>query len=125
MSLGKNKPVFGDFSGVSQQRWNEVKLEVNRQLVPYDQEFHKHRAIFFPGHDENRLLTHFYSQMFFADPREDKRTKRLVRDRMRYLDVVYCAAGRVVEQLHDFIAREGSSASAKEDSGEPTYDDLK
>ena len=41
--------------------------------------------------------------MFFADPSMERTAKRFVRDRMRYLDDVYCAAGRVIGQLHDIV----------------------
>lgn len=34
---------------------------------------------------------------FFADPAVERVAKRFVRDRLRYLDVVYCAAGEYLE----------------------------
>jgi hypothetical protein len=63
---------------------------------------HSHRVIYFPGHDENGLLTHFYSMMYFADPAEEYKAKRFARDRMKYLDDIYCAAGKVVQALGEF-----------------------
>jgi hypothetical protein len=41
--------------------------------------------------------------LFFADIKEEKKMKRLVRDRLRYPDEVYCAGGRVVELLHNIV----------------------
>jgi hypothetical protein len=53
------RPVFGDFKGVSRERLQSMSLDHTRQLVPYDAAFHSHRAVFFPGHEKNRLLTHW------------------------------------------------------------------
>lgn len=40
-----------------------------------------------------RLLTHFYSYLFWANPVEEHIYKRLVRDRLHYRDQIFCAAG--------------------------------
>jgi hypothetical protein len=52
-----------------------------------------------PGHDKNRLLTHFYGILYFADPAEERLVKRFARDRMKYLDEIFCGGGRVVQKL--------------------------
>lgn len=91
--------VFGQFSGVSRARLNHITLDMQRQLLPYDKEFHSQRAVYFPGHDKNRLLTLWYGYFFFAEPAVERRVKRYMRDRVRYLDVVFCAAGRIVDLL--------------------------
>jgi hypothetical protein len=78
------------------------------------------------GHDKNRLLTHFYSFMFFAEPEMERIAKRFVRDRMRYSDDVYCAAGRVVKLIYDSM--HATASSAESNAGvvirldEPRYD---
>lgn len=60
---------------------------------------HEQRTLFFPGHHRNRLLTHFYSLLFFASEREDRRAKRFMRDRLRYHDEIFCTGSRIVEKL--------------------------
>ena len=70
-----------------------------RSLVPYNRSMHEQRALFFPGHHRNRLLTHFYSLLFFASEHEDRRAKRFMRDRLRYHDEIFCTGSRVVEKL--------------------------
>lgn len=79
----------------------------NRKLVPYDMELDSYRSIFFPGDYRNthRLLTHFYSYVFFADLREEHFYKRLVRDRLHYHDEIFCAAGRVLKLIHEDASR--------------------
>ena len=72
--------------GPGVERYNAFLL--NRTMVPYDAVFHAERAIYFPGKDTNRLLTHFYSFMYFMNSEADRRTKRFMRDRLRYHDEV-------------------------------------
>lgn len=90
---------LGDFVDTSPQRLDEFSLGGVRRLVPYDYTMHSHRALYFPGHDKNRLLTHFYSFLFFASAREDRLLKRFVRDRLRYHDEIFCVASRIIEKL--------------------------
>ena len=73
-----------------------------RKLVLYDKAMHSEKAILFTGDHriEYRLLTHFYTYLHFADEHIEHVYKRIVRDRLHYHDVIFCAAGRVVKQLH-------------------------
>lgn len=102
---GTTKVTFGNATDTSSERYQ--RFAIGRKLVMYDEEFHSHRAIFFPGHEDNRLLTHFYSYLYFADKAVENAAKRFVRDRLRYLDEVYCAAGKVVERLRKLTTSEG------------------
>ena len=61
----KQQPVFGDFP--LNERFKFFTLKNARQLVAYDEAFHSERAVYFPGHDKNRMLTHFYGYLYFAD----------------------------------------------------------
>lgn len=70
-----------------------------RSLVAYNRSMHEERTLFFPGHHRNRLLTHFYSLLFFATEREERRAKRFMRDRLRYHDEIFCTSSRIVEKL--------------------------
>ncbi len=49
----------------------------------------------------HRLLTHFYTFLFFEDPLVDLWVKRLVRDRVRYLDELFCAAAKIVGAMEE------------------------
>ena len=88
-------PVLGEISPTD--RLEEITLK--RTLIPYDNEMHSHRAIFFSGEEPNRLLTHFYAYLYFADPALEQFYKRFVRDKLRYHDDIFCAAGRVLNLI--------------------------
>lgn len=40
-----------------------------------------------------RVLTHFYSYLYWEKPQEERVYKRIVRDRLHYTDTIFCAAG--------------------------------
>lgn len=46
-----------------------------------------------------RLLSHFYTFMYFTDPKVDNYYKRFVRDFLHYNDAVYCAAWKVIDAV--------------------------
>ncbi len=48
-----------------------------------------------------RLLVHFYAFLLFEDWRHDLWTKRFIRDHLRYVDEIQCAAARVVQALRE------------------------
>ena len=110
----KKKPIFGKFTG-SEQKKRLLDHAIGRQLIPYDEFFHAQRAVYFPGHSKNRLLTLFYGFFFFADPKVERMAKRYVRDRLRYLDAVYCAAGRVVGILHGLSSSSSTASISQKD----------
>ncbi len=64
-----------------------------------------------------RFLVHFYAFLFLEDWRHDVWLKRFVRDHLRYVDEIQCAAARVVAKLHEF---------AHDDQNNPTgsYDTM-
>lgn len=98
---------FGTFRSKKEDKRQQLHASHNRQLIHYDEEMHSHRAIFFPGdyRIKYRILTHFYSYLYFAQSRQERQYKRLVRDRIRYNDGIFCAAGRVVRLLHEEAAK--------------------
>jgi hypothetical protein len=55
-----------------------------------------------------RLLVHFYLFLFFEDWRQDLWTKRFVRDHLRYIDEIQCAAARVVHAMRDKARQHGN-----------------
>ena len=97
--------LFGGFEGVSKDRLLHISLDLKRQLVPYDEDFHSQRAVFFPGHDSNRLLTLWYGYFFFAEPATERAAKRYMRDRVRYHDSIFCVAGKVIDLLLKEVVR--------------------
>jgi hypothetical protein len=105
------QPVFGDISDTTTRRYQ--LFAINRKPVIYDEEFDSHRAIYFPGHDENRLLTHFYSMLYFPDLAVDRMSKRFMRDRVRYLDEIFCGASKVVDILAKISASSIANAGPR------------
>lgn len=49
--------------------------------------------------DRVRLLVHFYAFVFFDDWKADLWMKRFVRDHVRYVDEIQCAAARIIREL--------------------------
>jgi hypothetical protein len=103
-NLSQNNPeVFGEFrqDARKQQCYRYMARNPSRQMMEYDQELHKERALYFYGRpEENRLLTHFYRYLYWDDFHTEQIYKRLARDRLRYKDEIFCAAGKIVALLH-------------------------
>eukprot|EP00593_Proboscia_inermis_P014838 CAMPEP_0171305384 /NCGR_PEP_ID=MMETSP0816-20121228/15218_1 /TAXON_ID=420281 /ORGANISM="Proboscia inermis, Strain CCAP1064/1" /LENGTH=171 /DNA_ID=CAMNT_0011786179 /DNA_START=214 /DNA_END=726 /DNA_ORIENTATION=+ len=98
--VGKPTPV----NATTKERMKEV-LNQRENLCLYDEEMQQAPVVHFMCyHKENaRLLTHFYLFLFFEDWRHDLWTKRFVRDHLRYVDEVQCAAAAVVRALRDRV----------------------
>lgn len=81
-------------------RLKEV-LGPRRELCTYNEKLQSAKVVHFMGDNASgaRLLTHFYSFLFFEDWHHDLWTKRFVRDHLRYIDEIQCAAARVVTAL--------------------------
>ena len=102
-------PLTGSVFGPVANDQQRLRAFASHERIPvrYDADMHKERAIFFPGdyRDETRILTHFYTYLYFANPHVDRIYKRIVRDRLHYHDDIFCAAGRVVQLLHQESAQ--------------------
>lgn len=96
-----------DLSQVKQNPRIREMIAHGRKLRPYDAQLHAERAIYFPGDYRNyfRLLTHFYTYLFWADMHQAKIYKRIVRDRLHYHDNIFCLAGYVVRRIHEDAAK--------------------
>jgi hypothetical protein len=96
---------LGTFDVEKEQTNPRVKemMAHGRKLRPYDAQLHNERAIYFPGdyRNEYRLLTHFYTYLYWADMHVAKIYKRIVRDRLHYHDQLFCFAGYIVKRLHE------------------------
>ena len=71
-----------------------------------------------------RLLTHFYAFLFFEDYDHDLWAKRFVRDHLRYVDEIQCAAARIASALKEkarasgiFVGGGGGSVVFRRGSG--------
>ena len=109
-------PKWEEFVGVPQpvnglpiDRLKEMNAE-RTKLCVYTPDLQQLPWVHFPvgsvgqkeggdGKEEARLLVHFYAFLFFQDWKVDLWMKRFIRDHVRYIDEIQCAAARVVEQL--------------------------
>lgn len=73
------------------------------KLCVYDRAMQDAPVIHFHGKSAlgARLLVHFYAFAFFEDWRQDLWTKRFVRDHVRYVDELQCAAARIVQAIRE------------------------
>jgi len=87
-------------------------LAGRKQLCVYGPELQAAPVLHFPvgkpTKGENidaRLLVHFYAFLFFQDWQQDLWVKRFVRDHVRFVDEIQCAAARVVAAVRDRAAK--------------------
>lgn len=85
-------------------------LAGRKALCVYDETFQNEPIVHFQmNHKEKlRLLVHFYAFLFFEDWKEDMWMKRFVRDHLRYLDEIQCAAARIVAKLRKHVKGRGN-----------------
>ena len=118
-SYGKPKPKLEEFNGNPTpvnasvaDRMREMLADRDAVCI-YDKPLQDNKLIHLKVHAGVRLLTHFYAFIFFADWKQDLWSKRFVRDHLRYVDEIVCAAARVVEavrehaRMHNSTNREG------------------
>lgn len=92
----------GELYGTQAQRQYISKFCAKRKPIYYDRRMHDAPLVHFHSHFKNtRLLLHFYAFVHFTNPRVGNYYKRLVRDRVRYTDEIFCAAGKIVKSLID------------------------
>lgn len=119
------KPVQVDASAIERLKENACE---RKKICIYDEEMQSARLIHFQTglHVESkqklRLLTHFYSFVFFQDWKQDLWSKRFVRDHMRYADEIMCAAAKVVDAMQSKAKINENSGEEKSKNGE--YDAL-
>lgn len=112
-------PKFDTFIGhptpvdaSANDRLKENRAERNK-LCLYDSEMQHAPWLHFPmehkGEFQSRLLVHFYAFLFFQDWKHDLWMKRFVRDHVRYIDEIQCAAARVVQAIRQRVADRGQS----------------
>jgi len=89
-----------------------IEFHANRkELCMYDDEMQNAPVLHFMCNHQFRvrLLTHFYAFVFFEDWKQQLWTHRFVRDHLRYVDELQCAAARIVEALRAKAKENGNS----------------
>ena len=81
--------------------------EMQEELVVHFMCYHKMRV---------RLLVHFYAFLFFQDWKADLWMKRFVRDHVRYVDEIQCAAARVVNAVRERARKHNPSGKGDYDA---------
>lgn len=89
-------------------------LSGRNKICIYDKELQDEQVLHFKvDHSEKaRMLTHFYAFVFFQDWKQDLWSKRFVRDHIRYIDDIVCAAARIVKAVRE-RARNRSPSNVK------------
>jgi len=107
MMLHKGHPV--DVKASTHDRLREV-LAHRSDVCLYNETYQNAKVFHFMGDNNSgaRLLVHFYAYMFFEDWRQDTWTKRFVRDHLRYVDEIQCAAARVVAAIRKKAREHGN-----------------
>lgn len=99
-----NKMIFEDnpvnVDAEAKERLREVYKD-RRNLCIYDSQMQSSLVVHFMCYHKERarLLTHFYTFLFFEDWKHDLWSKRFVRDHLRYIDELQCAAARVITAI--------------------------
>lgn len=73
-----------------------------REPAFYNTTMHDARLLHFrtgANHKETRLLAQFYAFIHFTNPRVGNFYKRIVRNRCRYSDEIFCSAGKIIQAL--------------------------
>ena len=102
-----NKPVPVDAPPLD--RLMESIANRNRLCI-YHQKLQTTKVIHLMGDNASgaRLLIHFYAFLFFENWKQDVWTKRFVRDHLRYIDEIQCAAARVVHAMRKISKKNGN-----------------
>jgi hypothetical protein len=102
-----NKPVPVDASPVERLMEN---LAHRNRLCVYTPELQKEKVFHLMGDNASnaRLLVHFYAFLFFENWKQDLWTKRFVRDHLRYIDEIQCAAARIVHGMREISKKNGN-----------------
>lgn len=96
--VGKPFPVNASAVDRMKENWAGRKT-----LCLYDNTLQNTQLIHFPSDHklQARLLVHFYAFLFFEDWKQDLHMKRFIRDHVRYVDMIQCAAARVIQAVRE------------------------
>lgn len=106
--IGKPNPVNASALDRMKENWAEYWIG-GKGFCIYDQVKQNAHVLHFPFDWKSgaRLLTHFYAFLFFQDWRQDLWMKRFVRDHIRYVDELQCAAARIVHAIREHSRERG------------------
>jgi hypothetical protein len=81
-----------------------------KEMCLYGDHFQNAKVMHFMGDNASgaRLLVHFYAYLYFQDWHQDLLTKRFMRDHLRYIDEIQCAAARIVNAVRQKAKENGS-----------------
>jgi len=104
--LNKPTPVNGPVT----DRLREM-LSFRKNICLYNDRMQKSKVMHFMGDNNSkaRLLVHFYAFLFFENWEQDLWTKRYVRDHLRYIDEIQCAAAKIVQAVRKKAIENGDS----------------
>jgi len=110
-----DNPPPVDSSPIDRMRENLVN---RNELCVYDEEMQKQHVVHFMCNHKMRvrMLVHFYAFLFFEDWREDLWMKRFMRDHVRYIDEIQCAAARIVHAMRDYALSKTNGKSSEFDT---------
>jgi hypothetical protein len=97
---GQPTPV----NGPTKRRFQEM-IGHRKQLCMYDQVMQDAKVLHLKPYS---VRVHFYGFIFFEDWKHDLWMKRLVRDQLRYMDHIQCAAARIVNALREKAREHGN-----------------
>ena len=108
--VGKPFPVDAPPKDRMKENWAG-----RESLCIYDKRLQSAKVIHFSegdGPEGARLLVHFYAFLFFEDWKSDLWMKRFVRDHVRYIDEIQCAAAKIVAALRERSRARGNPDGA-------------
>lgn len=85
------------------------QLGNRKEMCLYDDKLQNEKVVHFMGDNASgaRLLVHFYAFLFFENYHQDLWIKRFVRDHLRYIDEIQCAAARIVHAVRQKAIENG------------------
>ena len=98
--VGKPFPVDAPPMDRLKENWADRK-----DLCVYNNVLQQQESVHMPTDPKlnARLLVHFYAFLFFQNWKHDLWMKRFIRDHVRYVDEIQCAAARVVEAVRKHV----------------------
>jgi hypothetical protein len=111
--IGHPTPVDGS----TLDRLKEMMGNRN-QLCIYGDHVQQAKVLHMMGDDSSgaRMLTHFYTFLFFENWRHDLWTKRFVRDHLRYIDEIQCTAAKIVSAMRQEALKHNQKSGGIYDS---------
>jgi len=112
--VGKPNPVDAPAEERAKENWAQ-----RNTLCIYDEDMQEAPLVHF-GYDYGgagaRLLVHFYAFLFFENWKQDLWMKRFVRDHVRYVDEIQCAAARVVNAVRERARKRNPDSNGEFDA---------